>query len=721
MVSLLGNKGSCVDGSDTGTGKTYIFSAIISSLAIPLKKVVVIGEKSNIEEVRKVMKDHFNLPIWEIAFKTKSMVSNLYRGQHRQVERAVASLSQYDFFVIDEAHILRNSKNIFTQVFLKLAKEYPNKHFYLASATLVESPLNLMGIKCVLDPNFNFYKFYFKTWQRRVGMKKAVYFSKGFKTRREQDMKLVVEEMSPYVSRMKKESFGLKKRVLETRKYDWKEVIDVVGKEYVALKKEIDLLEQKIRFDRAKIEHDYQADKRSVLESGKPLWEKSAMLQNLEYGYKNVLKTKENERFSKEKRLQKAYERSVERARLDRVLVEAMKVKESGKSVVLFVNFRDNLNYIKGEMYKQGLSFGVIQGNDDAKERQLHIERFNQDKIHIILCMMGAGSIGISLHDVIGTRQRVMFICSTYDATKFLQALGRTHRVGAKTEAHIIITLVNHDVETRREKRLKEKLSNIYFFNKENNNKENQMIEMSKEEETKSVSTTNEGFVSKDQLKQQAIDLVPDVVRMGTVKIKGNLHVKKEGWAFMALTMGINAGVDKTEEIREDGKVVGYLARSVVRNNKGHTIGGGEGECRFSEKGKATHTHNAVRAMAQTRACNRGLNHVLSGLFLYMQAKDSRLQSCPAEEMEYETSSSPKVEQSPHYEAKYRALLKEAGEKKIPLSNTCLKDKNFLNDIYKKRTVTEEEWIGINSRLQASMKGPESFDKAVASAQSILK
>ena len=112
------------------------------------------------------------------------------------------------------------------------------------------------------------------------------------------------------------------------------------------------------------------------------------------------------------------------------------------KSVVVFVNFADTT-----EALCQNLNCRRIEGGQTGQERQEAIDRFQDDKDHIIVVNIAAGGTGISLHDVKGDRPRVSLISPSFSAKNHLQTLGRIHRNGAKSDAIQKILVASNTIE----------------------------------------------------------------------------------------------------------------------------------------------------------------------------------------------------------------------------------------------------------------------------------
>jgi len=103
---------------------------------------------------------------------------------------------------------------------------------------------------------------------------------------------------------------------------------------------------------------------------------------------------------------------------------------DNGFAVVVFVNYKETLTRL-------ATSFGttsVVHGDQTMTERDNVVENFQMNNTNIIICTIGSGALGLSLHDLHGV-PRVSLISPTYSSIQLTQALGRIHRAGAKTPA----------------------------------------------------------------------------------------------------------------------------------------------------------------------------------------------------------------------------------------------------------------------------------------------
>lgn len=134
----------------------------------------------------------------------------------------------------------------------------------------------------------------------------------------------------------------------------------------------------------------------------------------------------------------------------------AKDLKDQGNSVVIFVNFKDTV-----DLLAKKLSCKTIQGGQSVQERQSNVDRFQEDKDHILVVNIAAGGTGLSLHDTLGKRPRVSLICPSYSAKEYAQTLGRIHRNGAKSDAIQKVLISEGSIEEHVIKAVNRKLDNL--------------------------------------------------------------------------------------------------------------------------------------------------------------------------------------------------------------------------------------------------------------------
>ena len=134
---------------------------------------------------------------------------------------------------------------------------------------------------------------------------------------------------------------------------------------------------------------------------------------------------------------------------------------EEGLAVAIFVNFTETLLAIADQLNTNCL----IYGQQTLEQRNHNIERFNNDKSHIIVCNIRAGGVGISLHDKHGVYPRISIISPSWSAQDIVQALGRIHRANGKSPVRQRLVYCKDTVEERLCKCIRTKITDIGCLN----------------------------------------------------------------------------------------------------------------------------------------------------------------------------------------------------------------------------------------------------------------
>lgn len=136
-----------------------------------------------------------------------------------------------------------------------------------------------------------------------------------------------------------------------------------------------------------------------------------------------------------------------------------------GRSVAVFVCFRETLAAIVERLEKGGVKCAQIRGEQSAEDREAGIAAFQADAIHCICAMIQAGGVGVSLHDLNGNRARSAFISPTWSAVELRQTLGRVWRAGGKTKSVQRIVFVADSVEESVRRTVDAKLARLDTLN----------------------------------------------------------------------------------------------------------------------------------------------------------------------------------------------------------------------------------------------------------------
>jgi hypothetical protein len=106
-----------------------------------------------------------------------------------------------------------------------------------------------------------------------------------------------------------------------------------------------------------------------------------------------------------------------------------------GKSVVIFVNYTATLD----ALCKQLDTRCTIYGGNNSTTNEANRLAFQANKEHVIVCNVAAAREGIDLHDERQERERVALITPDDNAQNVKQCLGRVHRAGGTPSTQYVI------------------------------------------------------------------------------------------------------------------------------------------------------------------------------------------------------------------------------------------------------------------------------------------
>lgn len=137
---------------------------------------------------------------------------------------------------------------------------------------------------------------------------------------------------------------------------------------------------------------------------------------------------------------------------------------EHDLSVVVFVNYEKTLQSLSVDLRTSCIVHGTDTAQEE-KEREQNIKNFQTDYNRVILCNIAAGGVGLDLHDTRGQYPRVALLSPTYNVFDLKQALGRVHRAGGKSKSIQRIVYAAKTVEVDVCKQVNKKLDCISALN----------------------------------------------------------------------------------------------------------------------------------------------------------------------------------------------------------------------------------------------------------------
>lgn len=195
---------------------------------------------------------------------------------------------------------------------------------------------------------------------------------------------------------------------------------------------------------------------------------------------------------------------------------ELVKGRQDGYSVAIFVNFKNTMSVLRELVAKEfpsnenGRQYALIEGGQKASERLRQINSFQSGKIKIILVMIGAGSVGIGLHDKIGIYKRMGLVSPPESATVLIQTFGRLDRLGSKSNSVQKVIFVKDTVEEKIAENLGRKIRIIGDLNQDEENVKDNLFMYEEVVEEEIHEEVEEIKIKIDEKKGKIVVIVPD-------------------------------------------------------------------------------------------------------------------------------------------------------------------------------------------------------------------
>jgi superfamily II DNA or RNA helicase len=391
MTALRSNN-IILDGSDTGTGKTYTSMALCKQLNL---KPFIICPKTIISVWKQVAKYYGVKPLGIVNYE---LIKNgkYYNEDEKIVECPFVDvdddlgkstttynwrLPRNSIIIFDEVHKCKSAKTQNGQLLLSTKCKQVSK-VLMISATLSDTPMFFHIFGCMLG----FYK----------NMRQANNWIKG-----------MLRDDQNYI--------GAKPRLSAIN-------ISI----YPDKGSRMNIHELGNKFPKNQISADcYNIDRDDRNEVNSAF---------------NTMKLKMKEiKYNKDNKEQGLILTEIQKARMK---IELLKIPifeeliheyiENGYNVVVFVNFLDTVD----KLAKKFNTKCIICGNGSLSHSDINknIEDFQENRTSIIICTIQTAKSGISLHDKHG-RPRVSLISPSFSAVDLIQVLGRICRAGMKTPA----------------------------------------------------------------------------------------------------------------------------------------------------------------------------------------------------------------------------------------------------------------------------------------------
>jgi SWI/SNF-related matrix-associated actin-dependent regulator 1 of chromatin subfamily A len=108
------------------------------------------------------------------------------------------------------------------------------------------------------------------------------------------------------------------------------------------------------------------------------------------------------------------------------------------ESIVIFAVSSQLINMLSARLDKLKIAHGLITGDQDPKEREMHMENFQAGRTQFILCTIAAGGTGITLTK----GSTAVFLQRSWSMVENMQAEARVHRIGS--ERYDVIRIIDY-------------------------------------------------------------------------------------------------------------------------------------------------------------------------------------------------------------------------------------------------------------------------------------
>lgn len=412
--------GAAIDGSDTGSGKTYVAVGVARELGL---RVGVVCPKAVITSWKRVIENHFGMPV-EFVINYEGLRTGKYKkiatwektSKKSTIEKFVWKIKdpQNVLIIFDESHKLKDGKTQNSE--MVVSAHNAGFKILCCSATSAINPIELKTVGKILGLHkgtskaFNEFLLEHDCEQGRFGW-----------------------QFNGSKNALKKLNFDLfKERGARIKKTDIPDFPDC------------DIIAE-----------SYDMDEKSKAEINQIFFEMGAELRALAQTLKS-----DREKQTNALTAQLRARQQCELLKVPLFVDMAEEAIADGMSVVIIVNFTDTIKALSDKLNTKCMIWG-----GDTENRQKHIDDFQADRSRIILVNIKAGGAGLSLHDLNGQYPRIALISPGPSAVELKQALGRVWRAEAKTKAMQKIIFVAGTQEEQICEKMKTKLNNMDLIN----------------------------------------------------------------------------------------------------------------------------------------------------------------------------------------------------------------------------------------------------------------
>ncbi len=421
LVTAINTNGCAIDGSDVGTGKTYVSCAVARELGM---KILVICPKAVVESWNRVICNHFKMKDELIGIvnyeqirigKTDSPFASFVENRKTHKKKFVWKIPKNTLICWDESQKLKNWKTKNSKTCIEALKQ--NYKMLFCSATNATNPLELRTVGTCLGLFKGANQYY--SWCYEHGVSKGRFgleFTEDMNLRKKVLKKLHTDIFIRRGVRLTRDTIpNFPESEVIAECYNMDDVdVKKINDVHEEMKRELKRLSQQIKID-----------KTSELTV--------------------ILRERQKTELLKIPLFVEMIEEGI----------------EDGMSVVVFVNFTETLRAISDRLNIKC----IFDGKTDDKERQKNVDDFQSGKERVILVNVASGGAGLSLHDIHGLNPRLALISPSYSAVLMRQATGRVWRDNSKSKSVQKIVFVAKTVEEQVCDKVREKLKNLDLLN----------------------------------------------------------------------------------------------------------------------------------------------------------------------------------------------------------------------------------------------------------------
>ena len=421
LVSSIKKLGAAIDGSDVGTGKTYVACAVARELNM---KILVVCPKAVMSSWDRVIKNHFKMDDQLVDIinyeqlrigKKNSKIASFVENRKTHREKFTWKVPKNTLIVWDESQKLKNWKTKNAKTCIEAMKQGYKMLF--CSATNATNPLELRTVGTVLQL-FKGAPSYYK-WCYEHGASKGRFgleFTTNMAERKKVFKKLNTDIFVNRGIRLSRDTIpDFPQSELISECYNMDDVdVNRINDVYQEMERELKVLRNRIK-----------KDKTSELTA--------------------IIRARQQ----------------IELIKVPLFIDMIEGGLENGMSIVVFVNFTETIQAISKRLNIKC----IFDGKTPDLVRQQNVDDFQSGKERVILVNIASGGAGLSLHDINGLNPRLALISPSYSAVLMRQATGRVWRDSSKSKSVQKMLFVAGTIEEKVCDNVQEKLKNLDMLN----------------------------------------------------------------------------------------------------------------------------------------------------------------------------------------------------------------------------------------------------------------